>query len=126
MADLKQKARSRKHYLANRDKCLEQSRRWQKEHPGAFLEHQRRYRARHPEKVKAAARRQRGTPEPTRPRPEICERPNCTRPATVADHDHTTGKFRGWLCMQCNTGLGKLGDTIEGLCFAITYLRRAK
>jgi len=29
---------------------------------------------------------------------------------------------RGLLCITCNTGLGKLGDTIEGLLKAITYL----
>lgn len=40
------------------------------------------------------------------------------------DHDHETGKFRGWLCVSCNTGLGKLGDSIEGLERALAYLRR--
>jgi hypothetical protein len=26
------------------------------------------------------------------------------------DHDHTTGEFRGWLCGNCNTSIGKLRD----------------
>lgn len=40
------------------------------------------------------------------------------------DHDHATGEFRGWLCHGCNTGLGKLGDTIEGVDRALSYLKR--
>ena len=38
------------------------------------------------------------------------------------DHCHTTGNFRGWLCESCNTGLGKLGDTIDGVLRALKYL----
>ncbi len=41
----------------------------------------------------------------------------------VVDHDHTTGDVRGLLCHNCNTGLGKLGDTISGLERAIRYLK---
>lgn len=41
------------------------------------------------------------------------------------DHCHDTGIFRGWLCRSCNVGLGFLGDNIEGLEKAITYLRKA-
>lgn len=26
------------------------------------------------------------------------------------DHDHKTGKFRGWICHDCNTSLGKAKD----------------
>jgi hypothetical protein len=40
----------------------------------------------------------------------------------VLDHDRVTGKFRGWLCQECNSGLGKLGDDIAGLRRAIAYL----
>jgi hypothetical protein len=40
----------------------------------------------------------------------------------VVDHCHHTGKIRGLLCNHCNTGLGKLGDTIESLNKAIRYL----
>ena len=44
-------------------------------------------------------------------------------PVWVIDHDHDTGEFRGWLCNNCNTGLGAMGDTIEGLERAIKYLK---
>ena len=42
------------------------------------------------------------------------------------DHNHNTGKFRGWLCRTCNTGLGSLGDSQIGLQKAIDYLRRTE
>lgn len=29
------------------------------------------------------------------------------------DHCHTTGHYRGTLCRECNTGLGKLGDDLD-------------
>ena len=38
------------------------------------------------------------------------------------DHDHETNKVRGLLCTGCNTGLGHLGDNIEGLKIAVAYL----
>ena len=41
----------------------------------------------------------------------------------VVDHCHLTEKVRGLLCNHCNTGLGKLGDTIESLERAINYLK---
>lgn len=42
------------------------------------------------------------------------------------DHNHITGKFRGFLCDGCNRGLGQLGDTIENLRKALTYLEEAE
>ena len=41
----------------------------------------------------------------------------------VVDHCHSTGKIRGLLCNHCNTGLGKLGDTIETLERVLSYLK---
>ena len=40
----------------------------------------------------------------------------------ILDHDHSTGKFRGWICRNCNQGIGKLGDNTEGLQKAVKYL----
>jgi hypothetical protein len=42
------------------------------------------------------------------------------------DHDHNTGKIRGWLCKQCNTGLGNLGDNLESLQKAVDYLKKTE
>ena len=39
------------------------------------------------------------------------------------DHDHSDYSFRGWLCRQCNVSIGGLGDDLEGLEMARTYLR---
>lgn len=66
-----------------------------------------------------------GRPEPTRKMPAKCE---CCGGATNGngrlhvDHNHVTGKFRGWLCSNCNTGIGKLGDNIDGIKAALRYL----
>jgi hypothetical protein len=61
--------------------------------------------------------RRAGAPDPTRPRTESCE--ICGAPpgrkALALDHDHRTGRFRGWLCLNCNHALGKIGDSLESL-----------
>jgi Tfp pilus assembly protein PilP len=41
----------------------------------------------------------------------------------AVDHCHETGKVRGLLCFKCNTALGALGDSIEGLERALAYLK---
>lgn len=65
-------------------------------------------------------------------RPLLCE--ICKQPETVLnkrtgkpialsfDHDHITGKFRGFICVACNHGLGVFKDNIETLKTAIDYL----
>lgn len=41
-----------------------------------------------------------------------------------ADHNHETGKLRGLLCSDCNTGIGLLRENEEVLTAAIEYLRK--
>ena len=64
------------------------------------------------------------------PKPEICDccgknpqdqqypKPICL------DHNHKTGSFRGWLCDDCNLGIGKLGDDLEGVMRAVRFLEK--
>lgn len=42
------------------------------------------------------------------------------------DHDHETGKIRGLLCHNCNTGIGNLRDSIALLTEATKYLIKHK
>jgi hypothetical protein len=81
------------------------------------------------EKKRARVRAARGQTEaPTRPLPDKCENPGCRgtsqKRRLAEDHDPKTGKFRGWLCGGCNTAIGTLGDNVEGVEGALTYLRR--
>jgi Zn finger protein HypA/HybF involved in hydrogenase expression len=38
------------------------------------------------------------------------------------DHEHGTGKVRGLLCPNCNSGIGKLHDDVKLLLIAVEYL----
>lgn len=71
-------------------------------------------------------RKRRGIPEPTYPCPSACEL--CSNPpgkqSLHADHNHITGKFRGWLCFRCNSALGLLRDSSDLCVAAASYLRR--
>ena len=46
-----------------------------------------------------------------------------TKPLVV-DHSHETGKARGLLCFNCNTGLGYFSDSSETLKQAREYLKK--
>jgi len=78
-------------------------------------------------KIRQQSRRKlRGLPEPTRSMPagcEICGGQSKGRDELSLDHDHVTGKFRGWLCNQCNLGLGCFKDSSDLLVAAARYIR---
>lgn len=82
----------------------------------------KKWRVDYPDKKRALNMRRYKADAPYPP-PENCEL--CGTAADLHfDHCHDSEAFRGWLCMRCNTGLGMLGDNIEGLERALAYLRR--
>ena len=85
----------------------------------------RKYRATNPDRWDEVAWRSQKLPKPTRPRPLLCEccgKAESTYKRLVLDHDHKTGKFRGWLCTSCNLGIGRLVDDLYSVRRALTYL----
>jgi hypothetical protein len=67
----------------------------------------------------------------TRLRPDVCE--ICGRHGNkhkkngiVFDHDHDTGKFRGWICSYCNVAIGMMEENIDYLNKVIQYLEESK
>lgn len=64
--------------------------------------------------------------------PENCEccgreRDDWNNKKLSFDHHYDSeGKayFRGWICRQCNSGIGYLGDNLEGVKKAVRYLLR--
>lgn len=121
--------KNRQYYTKNSQKIRERAKeKWKnsirtEEDKKKAAERQRKYRNKNKEYYWKLA----GYPEPTRPEPSKCE---CcgTLPAVGRslhlDHCHVTNRFRGWLCLNCNQGLGKLGDNLEGLLKAVEYLKK--
>ncbi len=68
--------------------------------------------------------------EIVRPRPEQCE--TCgtfakdLRKGLFFDHDHKTGKFRGWICTRCNVALGMVNDSVDILISLTNYIKNSK
>jgi hypothetical protein len=54
----------------------------------------------------------------------ICRTPLSLLSRIHIDHCHNSGKIRGLLCNNCNTGMGMLGDDVKILRRAIRYLQR--
>lgn len=56
---------------------------------------------------------------------ECCGRKKQSNVNLSFDHHYDSkgeAYFRGWLCKQCNSGIGYLGDNIEGVRNALRYL----
>ena len=58
-----------------------------------------------------------------KPRDGKCQACGETPDVLHLDHDHTTGKFRGYVCEGCNHSMGKSNDDPEKLIKQAEYLR---
>jgi hypothetical protein len=115
----RRRVRERNYRAADPEKYRERSRKRYADNPGHKHALNRKYLTKKRDLIR----------QPTRPEPKMCE--NCGRSqkgrgGLCLDHDHVTGKFRGWLCRPCNLAIGNLGDNREGLLRALGYLRRAE
>jgi len=55
------------------------------------------------------------------PKPDRCDCCHTEKKLQV-DHIHGSTTFRGWLCRNCNTGIGVLADDLKGVLQAAIYL----
>jgi hypothetical protein len=124
---------NRASYLRHRSKRLAERRRRYRQNRKKFLIANKAYRLKNRDRIREYMRgyKLRNLPfKLTRKKPnrcECCKGPPTTQHKTFAmDHDHKTGKFRGWLCHRCNTAIGLLGDNIRGIKRALSYLQKAK
>ncbi len=79
--------------------------------------------------IPAAARREfvKRNPKPNIGEDFFCpvcrkKKPIISNASVALDHDHHTGKIRGYICLACNTGMGQLKDDIGILKRAIKWL----
>jgi Recombination endonuclease VII len=111
-----------------RRRSRERMRRWRAKNPQRSLELNREYQRKHRvrlRKLENEKRRRRTEIKAGRPIPSACEicGQNSFRVLDL-DHDHKTGKLRGFLCSRCNVTLGKCDDDIKILQKMILYLTR--
>jgi hypothetical protein len=59
------------------------------------------------------------------PKPDRCDCCHANKKLQT-DHIHGTLIFRGWVCRNCNTGIGALGDNLEAVLQAAVYLEKDK
>lgn len=117
---------SSEYYKAHKAAHAARERRY-KAKPGAKekrADYARRYRASNPGKVKAWRDHNRLRSKERaagRPIAECCEICGSTTELCF-DHSHATGKFRGWLCHNCNFALGHAKDDPATLRALATYL----
>ena len=59
-----------------------------------------------------------------RPEIEVRGRGGRKSGSWCCDHDHVTGLFRGWLCHDCNRGIGALADNPDRILRVLDYLKK--
>lgn len=115
-------AKRRAHYQANRERLLEDQRRYAQEHPARRAEIARKHLLKRlygltPERYDEMVAEQLG-------RCAICLQTSDEK--LHVDHDHETGAVRGLLCSPCNTSLGGFKDDTFNLFSAIRYLSASR
>ena len=58
------------------------------------------------------------------PKPDACDSCHKKNKKLELDHKHGTLIFKGWVCGDCNSGGGRLGDTLEGVLQHAVYLEK--
>ena len=53
----------------------------------------------------------------------ICGGKEIANRGLCVDHNHSTGKVRGVLCLNCNAGIGNFRENIDVMLNAIKYLK---
>lgn len=97
---------------------------WRKANPEKTREYAKRWYQANPDTVRIKRRRQQGILNPTAEKKYgPCEACGAVQHLHM-DHDHVTGKVRGWLCFRCNVALGFLETTPEIVDQLKTYLTR--
>lgn len=105
---------------------------WAAKNPSYYKDKAAEHRITRKARIKAIRIKSRYGQEPPYPAPDNCE--GCKRPfvetskhhGACFDHDHVTGKFRGWLCNDCNLVLGYAKDSRDRLQLLINYLDKVE
>jgi hypothetical protein len=122
----------REKYKKNPERWKFASRRYRKEHPDRVKEQLQRWHEKNPDYghrrhiAQWKQRQEERVKELGRPKPTACE--CCGRKVKKIcwDHDHKTGRGRGWICQSCNFALGHTGDDPVRLRQLLKYLERQR
>lgn len=122
---------------SRRERERRRHRAWVRAHPKAYAESRRRSNAKYRDSIQPKKRNRRlqrkygltaeqvdAWIERVGNRCEVCGDPPAGRWRRLhIDHDHTTGKVRGLLCVGCNRAIGYLNDDPERAERVAVYLR---
>jgi hypothetical protein len=132
-ARAKKNARQRAYYAENKERHAEKVSAWQAANPEKVRASSEKWRKGNPAAVREIKRRSDARSagadyeSTTRNEPALCEA--CGSPPRKYqlcwDHDHTTGRFRGWLCSGCNSALGLLKDDTNRILKLHEYLLKS-
>ena len=120
-------------YEAHKDQAKAAARRWKENNPGRSNESSRQYSARNRDLI-ASRKRARKYGITVEAQEQLLEQQSyaCAVCRTQflrssdrhLDHNHLTGKVRGFLCGPCNQAIGLMRDSADQLRAAAEYLTR--